>query len=250
MHSKVCWIDCLYSCLNLDEGFGKKGSGSHHHSLCVCIRSRSCICICIWTGGGICLNLDEGFGKKGAATATIIQVPDCCRLCCHCCSDSTESLASSSLSLYHHHHYHCRHQPHRHIQLHWNPIYRHHQPSFWLVSKMFTFVDLCVSHKGFLMSINLSIVCICSWSCICICIWTGGGRWAWMNWPTDKGWPTASSFHKLSTRGPPCIWFLHFDIFDPSQIINWMSSVYSTHLIFHISWGYWFSSCTCTLAVL
>ena len=31
---------------------------------------------------------------------------------------------------------------------------------------------------------------------------------------------------------------------------QWMSSVYSTHLFFHISWGYWFSSCTCTLAVL
>ena len=128
--------------------------------------------------------------------------------------------------------------------------YRHHQPSSWLVSKMFTFVYLFVSHKGVLISINLRVVCLCSWSCICICIWTGGGRWAWMNWPTDKGWPTASSFHKLSTRGPPCIWFLHCDIFDPSQIINWMSSVYSTHLFFHISWGYWFSSCTCTLAVL
>ena len=140
MHSKVCWIDCLYSCLNLDEGFSKKGSGIHHHPLCVCIGSRSCICICIWTGGGICLNLDEGFGKKGAATATIIQVPDCCRLCCHCCSDSTES---HHWHHHHHHHYHCPHLPHRHIQLHWNPIAITNLPLDW--------------------SLKCLLLCICLW---------------------------------------------------------------------------------------
>ena len=127
MYSKLCWIDCLYSCLNLDEDFWQKAI----HPLCVCIRIRSCPCMYLylnmrWNS----LNVDEGFGAKGAATATIIQVPDCCRLCCHCCSDSTEYHHwHHHHHHHHHHHYHCPHLPHRYIQLHWNHIYHHHQPS-------------------------------------------------------------------------------------------------------------------------
>ena len=223
MYSKVYWIAWLPVFLfESGRGFWQKGIRQPQSSF-VCLYSQQKLYLYLYLNRRWSLfESGRGFWQKGSSHSHHHPSSGLLPPLLPLLPDSTEYRHWHHHHHHqHHHHYHCCQQPHRHIQLHWNHIYHHHQPSSWLVSKMFTFVDLFV-YKGVLMSINLRVVCICSWSCICICIWTGGGRWAWMNWPTDKGWPTANSFHKLSTRGPPCIWFLHFDIFDLAQIINWI----------------------------